>query len=118
MRLISEVLDQQVVDAQERKFGKVDGLVLEVRDDGTARVAFIEMGAPTLGRRVGKRLERWALAWNRRLGVRREPRYRIPWEKVTDVGVDVDVDIDGENEPPLDWERWLRDRVLSKFPFA
>ena len=118
MKLISEVLDQQIIDAKGRKFGKVDGLVLQVDDDGTTRVAFVEIGGPTLGRRIGKRMERWALAMNRRLGVRREPRYRIPWEKVTDVGVDLHVEIDGKDEPPLDWERWMRDRVLSRFPFS
>lgn len=117
MKLIGDVLDQQMLDSEDRKFGKVDGLVLEVRDDGSARVAFIEQGSPVLGRRFGRRFERWALAWNRRLGVRREPRYRIPWEKVLDVGIDVKVEIDGKDEPPLDWERWW-DRVLSKLPFA
>jgi sporulation protein YlmC with PRC-barrel domain len=118
MRLVGEVLDQQIIDSEERKFGKVDGLVLEVSDDGEARVAFIEIGSPTLGRRIGKRAERWALAWNRRLGVRRQPRYRIPWSQVLDVGVDVKVEIDGKDEPPLDWERWMRDHILSKLPFA
>ena len=118
MKLVGEVLDQQIVDSKERKFGKVDGLVLEVSDDGETRVAFIEIGSPTLGRRIGKRAERWALALNRLLGVRREPRYRIPWNKVLDVGVDVRVEIDGKDEPPLDWERWMRDRILSKLPFA
>jgi sporulation protein YlmC with PRC-barrel domain len=117
MKLIANVLDQQIVDSEERKFGKVDGLVLEVCDDGTTRVAFIEEGAPVLARRFGKRCERWALAWSRRLGVRREPRYRIPWEKVLDVGVDVTVEIDGKDEPPLDWERWWN-HILSKLPFA
>ena len=118
MKLIAELLDQQMIDSEDRKFGKVDGLVLEVRDDGTARVAFIEEGAAVLARRIGRRWERWALAWNRRLGVRREPRYRIPWEKVLDVGIDVKVEMDGNDEPPQDWERWWRERVLSKLPFA
>ena len=118
MKLIGDVLDQQMVDAKDCKFGKVDGLVLEVRDDGTARVAFIEEGAAVLARRIGRRWERWALALNRRLGIRREPRYRVPWDKVLDVGIDVKVEIDGKDEPPRDWERWLRERVLSKLPFA
>jgi sporulation protein YlmC with PRC-barrel domain len=117
MKLVANVLDQQLVDSNDKKFGKADGVVLEVRDDGTARVAFIEQGSPVLGRRIGKRSERWALALNRRLGVRREPRYRIPWEKVLDVGVDVKVEIDGKDEPPQDWERWW-ERLLSKLPFA
>ncbi|HEY2829564.1 MAG TPA: hypothetical protein VGJ88_05545 [Thermoanaerobaculia bacterium] len=117
MKLIANVLDQQMIDSKDKKFGKVDGVVLELRDDGTARVAFIEEGSPVLARRIGKRCERWAVALSKRLGVRREPRYRIPWEKVLDAGVDVKVEIDGKNEPPQDWERWW-DRVLSKLPFA
>lgn len=117
MRLIGEVLDQQLLDSEDRKFGKVDGLVLEVRDDGTARVAFIEEGGAVLARRVGTRWERWALWWSRKLGVRRVPVYRIPWENVLDVGIDVKVEMDGKDEPPQDWECWWR-RVLSKLPFA
>jgi sporulation protein YlmC with PRC-barrel domain len=118
MKLIADVLDQQMIDSEDHKFGKVDGLVLEVRDDGTTRVAFIEEGFAVLARRIGKPWERWALAWNRRFGVRREPRYRIPWEKVLDVGIDVKIEMNGKDEPPQAWERWWRDRVLSKLPFA
>jgi sporulation protein YlmC with PRC-barrel domain len=118
MKLISNVLDQQIVDSEGRKFGKVDGLVLEWSGDGPPRVAYLELGGPVLARRLGRRCERWALRANRFFGIRREPRYRIPWEKVLDIGIDVSVEIDGADEPPLDWERWLRDRVISKLPFA
>jgi sporulation protein YlmC with PRC-barrel domain len=118
MKLISSVLDQQIVDSEGRNFGKVDGVVLELSNDGLPRVAFLELGGPVLARRLGKRFERWAMKANRFFGIRREPRYRIPWEKVLDVGIDISVEIDGEDEPPLDWERWLRDRILSKLPFA
>ena len=118
MKLIGEVLDQQMLDSEDRKFGKVDGIVLEVRDDGTARVAFIEEGFAVLARRVGRRWERWALAWSARFGVRREPVYRIPWENVLDVGIDVKVERNGKDEPPQDWERWWRERVFAKLPFS
>lgn len=118
MKLIGDVLDQQILDCTGRKFGKVDGVVIELRDGAPPRVAFLESGGAVLARRLGPRWERWALWWNRRLGVRREPRYRIPWGKVTDIGVDIEISIDGKDEPPLDWERWLRERVLSRLPFA
>jgi len=118
MKLIGSILDQQIIDCDERKFGKVDGVVLEVSDDGLPRVAYLELGGPVLARRLGRRLERWAVKANHLFGVRRQPRYRIPWEKVLDVGIDVTVEIDGEDEPPLDWERWLRNTILSKLPFS
>lgn len=117
MKLIGDLLDQQIVDCTGRKFGKVDGIVLELRDDAPPRVSNLEIGAPVLARRIGKRSERWALKMNRFFGVRREPVYRIPFEKVLDVGIDVELDYDGVDEPPLDWERWLRDHIFSKLPF-
>lgn len=117
MKVIGALLDQQIIDCTGRKLGKVDGVVLELDDDELPRVAFLELGGPVLARRLGPRWERWAVKLNRFFGVRREPRYRIAFEKVLDVGIDLQVTFDGRDEPPLDWERWLRDRILSKLPF-
>ena len=118
MRLVSEVLDMQLVDRRQRKIGKVDGLVLEIRENDLPRLAAIELGAAVLARRIGRRRASWALAANRFWGVRRDPCYRVPWERVLDVGLDIEVDLDAKNEPPLDWERWLREHILERLPFA
>src|SRR5690242_11926448 len=74
--VIRDILDKQLVDARRRRIGKVDGLVLEARDDEPLRLAFIEVGAMTLGRRLHPRLERWAASIERWLGVGKGKPFR------------------------------------------
>jgi sporulation protein YlmC with PRC-barrel domain len=116
--VVRDILDKQLVDARQRRIGKVDSLVLEGRDDEPLRLAFIEVGAMTLGRRLHPRLERWAAAIERRLGVGKGKPFRIPYEKVRATGIDVDVDIDVERTPILAWQRWLREKIIRRIPGA
>ncbi len=39
LHLVRDVLDKQLVDREGRPFGKVDGIVLEVRDGAALRCA-------------------------------------------------------------------------------
>src|SRR5438552_3553881 len=95
--LVRDVLDKQVVDADETRMGRVDGVVLQLRDGEPPRVQALEMGFVTLGRRVGPRTERAVEALRRRWSVRRTARFRVPWEKVIDVNVHhVQIDVDDE----------------------
>jgi sporulation protein YlmC with PRC-barrel domain len=114
--LVADILDQQLVDAKKNKLGKVDGLVLVMREGKPPRVGYIECGAPVLGRRLGRWCERLALALNRRFGVRKQPRYRIPWSKVKEIDIDMVVDVD--EHPLLAWEDWLREHVVGRIPFS
>jgi hypothetical protein len=41
---------------------------------------------------------------------------RIPWDQITDVGVDVEVAIDVESTPLHAWRRWLSDKFFSRIP--
>jgi sporulation protein YlmC with PRC-barrel domain len=112
MELGRDVLDQQVIDAQGRQMGKVDGLVLELREGAPARVAAIVVGGTTLLWRINAGLAAWA---ERRLKGDGHSA-RIPWKRVVKVGVDVKVDVDAERSPALWWERWVRDRVILRIP--
>jgi sporulation protein YlmC with PRC-barrel domain len=112
MELGRDVLDQQVIDAQGRQMGKVDGLVLELREGAPARVAAIVVGGTTLLWRINAGLAAWA---ERRLKGDGHAA-RIPWKRVVKVGVDVKVDVDAERSPALWWERWVRDRVILRIP--
>ncbi len=114
--LVADVLDKQIVDAKKVKLGKVDGLVIVLREGKPPRVAFVESGTAVVARRLGRWCERLVLALNRRLGVRAEPRYRIPWSKVTEVDIEVTVDVD--EHPLLAWEEWLREHIVGRIPFA
>lgn len=119
MELIRDILDKQVVDREETKIGKVDGLVVELRDGAPPRVAFVEIGTVALARRIGPRLGRLVSRLGERLGgAEHRAPYRIPWRKVRDIGVDLEFDIDVHETTIFDWQDWLRDRVIGRIPGA
>ena len=114
--LIRDVLDDQVVDADGRKIGKVDGIVVVLRKDKPPRVAFIEVGMTTLAHRLHPRLGRWVERAGRRWGVRGGKPYRIPWSKTGDVGMGIEmkVDLKADETPLMDWEKWLNRKIISR----
>lgn len=116
MDLIRDVLDNQIVDRNQRKMGKVDGIIAELRDGQPPRLAYLETGATTLARRLHPRLQRWVAALESKWGAKRSEPFRIPWSKVRDIGIDVDVDIDAEQTSALAYEVWLREQVIKRIP--
>ena len=114
MHLIRDVLDKQLVDRLGREMGKADGLVLELRDGRPPRVAFIELGASTLGRRLPRPLQPLWLAAARRFGLRHGEPYRIPWVSAEDRGIEIRLDIEADHTPALVWEHRLSERVVGK----
>ncbi|MEH1905078.1 MAG: hypothetical protein V7L04_27805 [Nostoc sp.] len=56
MDVIRDVLDNQLFDRNQRKMGKVDGIVMELRDREPPRLAYIEVGVTTVTRQTAKRL--------------------------------------------------------------
>ena len=108
--LVRDVLDKQLLDIDGRRFGKVDGIVLDIRADGAPRVLALEVGAAT---RLG-RLPHWLarpLAWWRR----RTTTTRIPREAVLAVGRDLRVAIDATATPAWRVEAWLS-RLFAHIP--
>ena len=119
MDLLRDVLDNQLVDRNGIRMGKVDGLVAELRDGAPPRLAFVEIGAVALARRLGPRAGRWVAGlWARLGGERAREPHRVPWSKVRDVGLDVDLDLDVEETSVNDWQDWLRNRVIDRIPGA
>jgi sporulation protein YlmC with PRC-barrel domain len=117
--LARDVLEQQVVDKAETKMGRVDGLVLELREDGPPRLDTIEMGFAVLARRIHPRAESWLEALRRRWSVRKTARFRVPWSKVTAITpYCLHLDLEALHTPAFDWERWLRDHVVARIPGA
>jgi sporulation protein YlmC with PRC-barrel domain len=115
--LARDVLDKQVVDREGIKMGRVDGLVLEVRDGEPPRVEAVDMGFVVLARRIHPRVERWLERLRRALSVRRTARYRVPWSQVIEVNQHhVKLDVEAQATPAFDWERWLRNHVVAKVP--
>jgi hypothetical protein len=115
--LVRDVLDTQVVDREETKMGRVDGLVLELRDGQPPRVEAIEMGFVVLAQRLHPRLANGFLRLRRRFSVRRTALYSVPWSQVKNVNAFcVQLDVEAANTPAFAWERWLRDHVIVHFP--
>ncbi len=113
MDIIRDVLDNQLVDRNNCKMGRVDGIVMELRDNKPPRLAYIEVGVPTLARRLHPRLERWVAALLGKWGAHNQS-FRIPFSKVRDVGIDVNVDLDAEATPVLAYEKWLREHFIER----
>jgi sporulation protein YlmC with PRC-barrel domain len=118
VNLTRDILDQQVVDRTGQRLGKVDGVILELRDGEPPRVAAIEIGPVTLIRRIHPRLAEWLGGWLRRHGPRSDGTLRIPWSKVRAIGVDVRVDLIADGTPARAWEEWLREHVVRRIPGA
>jgi sporulation protein YlmC with PRC-barrel domain len=108
--LIRDVLDKQVLARNGVKLGKVDAIVIELDGKAAPKVAFIEMGAAVLARRLGS----WPGAACRSLGIGK-PR-RIPWERVSKIGLNIEIDVAADEL--TGWQRWLRDRVIRRIPGA
>ncbi len=108
--LVRDVLDKQLLDRKGRPFGKVDGIVLELSEDGPPRVVALEVGAAT---RLA-RLPAWLSRWTRRAATHAHAT-RIPKESVMAVANDIRVDIDATRTPAWRVERWLA-RVFARIP--
>lgn len=116
MRLVHDILDTQVLDCQRRPAGKVDDILVELREGRPPRVTAIEIGGLTLARRLHPRLGASAKRWSRRLGPAALHEVRIPWTAVrrTD-GREVHLTIDATQTPLWRLEKWLA-RLYARIP--
>jgi hypothetical protein len=107
MELMRDCLDKQLEDSNKRRMGRVDGIILDVEEGRQPHVAYIEVGVKTLMNRLSRRLGRLAS----------EP-YRIAWGKIK-VGLNTVVaEVEAEKTPALEWELWLRKKVIGRIPGA
>ena len=116
MELGREVLDQQLVDRNDLNMGKVDGVVLELRENQAPRVVAILTGGHLLARRLHPRIESLARRLTNGWGPDNLEPLRIPWSKVMKIGVDVKVDVAADAGMP--WEHWVRDHIMRHIPGA
>jgi hypothetical protein len=116
MDLGRQVLDQQLVDRSELDMGKVDGIVLELRDPDLPRIAALLTGGHLLAHRLHPAIGRLAVWLGRWVAPGRREPLRIPWSKVRKIGVDVKVDISADEAMP--WEHWVRDHIVRRIPGA
>jgi hypothetical protein len=117
MDLMRDCLDKQLDDRNKRRMGRVDGIILEIETGRPPRVAYVEVGVTTLMNRFSRRLGNWTGRLMKRFNISPEP-YRIPWGKIR-VGLNnVEADVEAEKTPALEWELWLRKKVIGRIPGA
>jgi hypothetical protein len=115
--LVQEVLDMQLLDIAGKKAGRVDGIVVELPDDGTPpKVIAIEVSPITLLARFSPRLARWYAKIDARFGKDRGRPYRIPWERVIGRGPSVTFTDEIETTPINALEDWLREKIVDRIP--
>ena len=109
-----DILDQQLLDRNGRKMGRVDGIVLTLRADRPPKVTAFAIGIPTLARRVHPRLEPLAAWVAARLGA---DAVQLPVSSFKTAGVDVELDVDAGRDPKiLRFEKWLSRTIVQKIP--
>jgi len=116
LQLFRDVLDKQLKDREQCKIGRVDRLVLEIGDGKPPRVTRIEVGVAALAARLGERFGKWVAGAGRKRGQKHREAYRIPWSKVTDVGLDVVVSLDSKRTELAETDRYLRERLIGRLP--
>jgi hypothetical protein len=118
VEVIRDVLDKQLLDEHRTRMGKVDGLVLELRRDGPPRVTAVRVGTRVWAHRLGRPIEALVGFVSRRFWGEDRGVWEIPWTRVQHLGKNVQVTGSAQDARVLDWERWLRDRIVGKIPGA
>lgn len=117
MDLARDVQDKQVVDRNGREMGRVDSVIIEVREDGSAVVAAIEIGLISAGQRLHPFIGRIARGIDTILGVADGRPVRIPFSKIIDMDTDIKVDLAVGDTPVAAIEHRARGWV-SRIPGA
>lgn len=117
MDLVHDLLDAPVYDKRGKAIGRVDGVVLALRDGAPPRVAAVRIGGTVLMRRLHPRLARLAQRLRARWGtgdatpttiaVRSLCRHGLGW---------ANMELDARDTPALAWELWLRTHIVSRLP--
>jgi hypothetical protein len=114
-----QLLDRQLVDADDFLAGKVDDLELEFDDEGIPMVVAILSGPGAVAGRVGGRFGSWIAVLHRRLqDAPGSGPARVPFELVTGIGSDVKLTARRSELESNRSEDWARDVIVSKIPGA
>ena len=116
MELVRDVLDKQILDGEDCKVGKADGLIIALRKGRPPRVIAIELGVVTLARRIHRRLGDWVERRERAWGFARTDAVRIRFEHIVETGIDVRVNVEAKRTGARKWEDWLAANVIGRIP--
>jgi len=116
--LVRDVLDNQLVDASNQNAGKVDGIVLELRQGEPPRVGYVEVGPITAARRLNRRFGNWAARLDAKLGEGRGVPIRIAMSRITIDEPSLRLDIVANKTPIMALEQWLRRTIVCRIPWS
>jgi sporulation protein YlmC with PRC-barrel domain len=111
--LVRDLLDKEVVDRHGREMGRVDSIVLEVRDGAPPRVTAIELGPAVLAYRIRPSFGRWMAALEHALRMDEGRPLRIAFSEILDVHDRIKVDRAFGETPAAALERRLRGLVRA-----
>ena len=109
MHLVRDLLDKQLVDMENYRIGKIDGLVMEFESGSQPRMTALEVGCNVVGQRLTSSLGRSGKAAQKR-------SLQILWSDVDDIGVSVKVRVDRKTIPLERWQQWLRTAIVGRMP--
>ncbi len=118
LRLVAEVLDEQIKDRDGENAGRVDGIVLSLREGKPPLVSYIEVSPITMLARLNRRLAHWYARHDRTFGRGRGVPFRLPWARVRRSGPALEMDLDVEATPINALEDWLRVKIVERIPGA
>ena len=116
MRIVRDVLDKKLVDADGCEMGRVDGITLELAQGEQPRLVVLEIGGEVLAERVAHWLVRPVRWIAQHFGPKRAATVKIEWKHVTRMGRDLHVDIHADETDALAWEHWLGEKFISRIP--
>jgi len=118
LRLRHDVLDAQLTDRNREKIGRVDALLLELRDGRPPRVATIVIGGDARAQRIGRWMVGLRSAIRALTGNRAERTSRVPFSAMRSIADTIELDVDGDTLESGHLERWLRDHIVCRIPGA
>ena len=116
MHIVRDVLDKKLLDADGCEMGRIDGVVLELPDQGPPRLVRLEMGGEILAERVARWLVRPVRWMADKFSPRKERIVAIDWRHVKRMGRDIHLDIRADETEALAWEHLLAERFISRIP--
>jgi hypothetical protein len=116
IRLVHEILDKQLKDRNHDNAGRIDGIVLVLRDGQPPLVRYVEVSPITLLSRFSQRLARWYARWDAKVRGDRGAPFRIPWSGISHEGPTLFMSQDVEETPINAIEDWLRVTVVERLP--
>ena len=115
MRIVRDVLDKKLLDANNSEIGRVDGITLELRDGEPPRLTTLEMGGEILAARAA----RWLVTPTKWIAQHFGPHrgvVRIDWKHVKQMGRDLYLDLLAGDTDALAWENWLVEKFIGRLP--